>query len=123
MATYLQAYGDLMVRTNDWDPSVLKKFRGNPFVAGFQGALDQKATTGELELVAELIPEEWLAAAATGTPEQCVHAIQRQFDLGADSVILHGASPDELAPIIAEYRKHRPAGRFDHLSANPGKSG
>jgi probable F420-dependent oxidoreductase len=122
MATYLQAYGDLMVRTNNWDPAVLKKFRQHPFVASFQGAIDQKATTAELELVAELIPEEWLGAAATGTPEQCVNAIQRQFDLGADSIILHGASPDEIAPIIEEYRKHRVPGKFDHLPANPGKS-
>jgi len=122
MATYLQAYGDLMVKTNNWDPAVLKKFREDPFVAKFQGSIDQKATTRELEMVAELIPEEWLAAAATGSAEQCVHAIQRQFDLGADSIILHGASPDELAPIIEAYREHREAGRFDHLPANPGKS-
>jgi probable F420-dependent oxidoreductase len=26
LATYLQAYGDLMVRTNDWDPAVLARF-------------------------------------------------------------------------------------------------
>lgn len=122
MSTYLQAYGDLMVKTNNWDPAVLKKFRQHPFVAGFKGSIDQKATTSELELVAELIPEEWLAAAATGTAEQCVKAIRRQFDLGADSIILHGASPDEIAPIITEYRKHRPAKQFDHLPANPGKS-
>ena len=50
MATYLQAYGDLMVRTNQWDPAVLERFRADPFVAGFRGALDQKATTEELEL-------------------------------------------------------------------------
>jgi len=44
----------------------------------------------------------------------------RQFDLGADGVILHGASPADLAPIVAAYRQIRPAGRFDHLAANPG---
>ena len=122
MGTYLQAYGDLMVKTNDWDPAILKRFRENSLVAGFRGALDQIATTSELEHVAELIPDDWLAAAATGTPAQCVSAIDKQFDLGADSVILHGASPGELAPIIDEYRTHRPAGRFDHLPANPGGS-
>ncbi len=40
LATYLQAYGDLMVETNDWDPAVLARFRADPFVAGFRGALD-----------------------------------------------------------------------------------
>ncbi len=121
MATYLQAYGDLMVRTNGWDPAVLAAFRADPFVAGFRGALDGKATTSELEHVATLIPDEWLAAAGTGTPEQCAAEVLRQMDLGADSVILHGAAPDELAPVVEAYRRIRPSGRFDHLSANPGR--
>ena len=120
MATYLQAYGDLMVRTNNWDPAVLDRFRADPLVAGFRGALDAKATTAELEHVATLIPDEWLAPAATGSPEQCAAAVLRQFDLGADSVILHGAAPAELAPVVEAYRAIRPAGRFDHLAPNPG---
>jgi probable F420-dependent oxidoreductase len=120
MATYLQAYGDLMVATNSWDPAILKRFRENEFVSGFPGAIDQVATTEELERVAELIPEEWLSAAATGSTEQCVDKIQGQFDLGADGVILHGASPSDLAPIVAAYQTRRPEGRFDHLPANPG---
>jgi alkanesulfonate monooxygenase SsuD/methylene tetrahydromethanopterin reductase-like flavin-dependent oxidoreductase (luciferase family) len=122
LATYLQAYGDLMVRTNGWDPDALARFRADPFVAGFRGALDGKATTAELEHVATLIPAEWLASAGTGTPEQCAAAVLQQLDLGADSVILHGASPAELAPVVEAYRALRPAGRFDHLPANPGRS-
>jgi probable F420-dependent oxidoreductase len=101
LATYLQAYGDLMVTTNGWDPSVLARFRADPFVAGFRGALDATATTEELEHVATLIPEDWLAPSATGSPQQCAAAVQGQFDLGADGVILHGASPAELAPVLA----------------------
>ena len=120
LATYLQAYGDLMVTTNGWDPEVLTRFRADPFVAGFRGALDNTATTAELEHVATLIPPEWLAPAATGSPGRCVSAIRGQFDLGADGVILHGASPADLAPIVDEYRRTRPTGRFDHLVANPG---
>lgn len=121
LATYLQAYGDLMVQTNDWDPIVLQRFRDDEFVRSFRGALDATATTEQLEHVASLIPGEWLAPAATGTPEQCVRKIQGQFDLGVDGVILHGASPDDLAPIVDSYRESRPAGRFDHRDANPGR--
>jgi alkanesulfonate monooxygenase SsuD/methylene tetrahydromethanopterin reductase-like flavin-dependent oxidoreductase (luciferase family) len=58
---------------------------------------------------------------ASGTPEQCAAAILRQFDLGADSVILHGATPTELAPVVEAYRAIRPAGRFDAMPANPGR--
>ncbi len=119
MATYLQAYGDLMVKTNDWDPAVLERFRANDLVANFQGALDQKASTAELEIVAELIPEEWLASAASGTPEQCVDAINHQFDLGCDGIILHGASPTDLEPIVKCYERQRDASKFAHLPNNP----
>ncbi|MFI0525390.1 MAG: TIGR03857 family LLM class F420-dependent oxidoreductase, partial [Ilumatobacteraceae bacterium] len=120
MATYLQGYGDLMVSTNHWDPAVLERFRRDPFVAGFRGAIDNTATTSELEHVATLIPSEWLAAAGLGTPAECADAVLRQMDLGADSVIIHGATPAELAPMVHAYRAIRPAGRFDHLAANPG---
>jgi alkanesulfonate monooxygenase SsuD/methylene tetrahydromethanopterin reductase-like flavin-dependent oxidoreductase (luciferase family) len=119
LATYLQAYGDLIVRTNRWDPAVLARFRADPLVGSFRGAIDAKATTEELEKIAPLIPAEWLAPAATGDPARCVGKIRGQFDLGADGVILHGATPDELAPIVAEYRRTRPAGRFDDLVPNP----
>ena len=119
MGTYLQAYGDLMVNTNQWDLKVLENFRRHKLIKNFNGSLDQKATTSELEQVAELIPQTWLANAATGTPENCVAAIQHQFELGVDGVILHGASPDELAPVIEEYRRQRSPGSFDHLPANP----
>ncbi|MDO8362502.1 MAG: TIGR03857 family LLM class F420-dependent oxidoreductase [Actinomycetota bacterium] len=122
MATYLQGYGDLLVRTNEWDPAVLARFRADPFVAGFQGALDATATAAQLEHVATLIPDEWLAPAATGTPAQCAAAVLRQMELGADSVIVHGATPAELAPMLPAYRAIRPAGRFDHLDPNPGRT-
>ena len=105
LATYLQAYGDLMVRTNNWDPAILQRFREDDFVRTFPGALDAKGTTEDLERVAPLIPDEWLAPAATGSPEQCVAAIRNQFALGCDGVIMHGATPTELAPIIAAYQR------------------
>lgn len=120
LATYLQAYGDLMVSTNSWDPQVLKRFREDDFVSSFRGALDATATTEQLEYVATLIPDEWLAPAATGSFDRCVDLVRAQFDLGVDGVILHGASPDDLAPIVEQYRRTRPVGRFDHLAANPG---
>lgn len=103
LATYLQAYGDLMVRTNNWDPAVLARFREDEFVRTFPGALDAKATTEDLERVAPLIPAEWLAPSATGSPEQCAAAVRNQFALGCDGVIMHGASPAELEPIVTAY--------------------
>ncbi len=103
LATYLQAYGDLMVETNRWDPEVLARFRDDEMVRSFRTAIDVDATTDQLEHIATLIPDEWLAPAATGSAAACADAVVGQFDLGADAVILHGATPDELAPVVDAY--------------------
>jgi len=108
LATYLQVYGDLLVRTNGWDPAALERFRNDSVVSSFPGALDDKATTEQLEHVATLIPDEWLAPSATGSPATCVTAIREQFALGADGVILHGVAPVDLVPIVDEYARSAP---------------
>lgn len=121
LATYLQGYGDLMVRVNGWDPSVLAAFRADSVVQSVGGAIDANATIDQLTHIAGLLPGEWLAASATGSPEACASRVAGQFDLGADGVICHGATPDELAPVLAAYRAQRPASRFEDLDANPGR--
>jgi probable F420-dependent oxidoreductase len=121
MASYLQGYGDLLVRVNGWDPAVLERFRQDDFVQAFRGGFDARADTAELEHLATLIPDEWIAPAATGTPQQCTATILRQFDLGANGVILHGATPAELEPILPAYRAARPA-PFAAFPANPGRA-
>lgn len=119
MATYLQAYGDLMVRTNDWNPKHLSEFRASEIVKSFRGAIDQKASFQELQDINELIPDNWLSNAALGSPKECVSVINKQFELGCDGVILHGVSPQELLPIVEEYKLQREAKRFSHLPNNP----
>ncbi len=103
LATYLQGYGDLLVRTNDWDTAALQRFRDDDVVKGVAGALDAVGTTEQLEHVATLIPKEWLAPSASGSPAQCAAAIRQQLALGCDGVILHGSTPEELRPIVEEY--------------------
>jgi probable F420-dependent oxidoreductase len=105
LATYLQGYGDLLVKTNGWDPAVLQRFRDDPVVQSIPGGIDHKATADQIEHVATLIPQEWLEPSATGTASQCVDRVRKEFDYGADAVIMHGATPAELAPIVAEYRE------------------
>ncbi|AQA06233.1 LLM class F420-dependent oxidoreductase [Mycobacterium sp. MS1601] len=104
LATYLQGYGDLLVSTNNWDPAVLQRFRDDAVVQSIAGGIDHKASAGQIEHIAALIPEEWLEPSATGSARQCVDRVRKEFDYGADAVIMHGGTPDELAPIVAEYR-------------------
>ncbi|MBS9373807.1 TIGR03857 family LLM class F420-dependent oxidoreductase [Rhodococcus sp. B50] len=121
LATYLQGYGDVLVRTNGWDREVLNRFRDDAEVQANSGPIDA-APTDLLVHIRSLLPDEWLAASATGSARQCAARIADQFDAGADSVILHGATPTELAPIVAAWRNVRDAERFASLPANPGRS-
>jgi alkanesulfonate monooxygenase SsuD/methylene tetrahydromethanopterin reductase-like flavin-dependent oxidoreductase (luciferase family) len=109
LATYLQYYGDLMVATNRWDPAVLDRIRTDPVFQSFTEPIDGKADETQLEHIATLIPDEWLVPSAIGSPEQCAERVRRELELGADRVILHGATPDELTPILTAYRATRVA--------------
>ncbi|MCX6401998.1 MAG: TIGR03857 family LLM class F420-dependent oxidoreductase [Propionibacteriales bacterium] len=120
LATYLQGYGEVLVRANGWSLEDLQRFRDHPLVQGYPGAFDAIGTVEELaRLRDEALPAEWLAAAASGSAETCARRIQDQLDAGADSVVLHGATPDELAPVVEAWAAVRdPA--LDVLPANPG---
>jgi hypothetical protein len=97
---------------------VLAGFRADDLVSGFPGAFDAIGTIAQLEHLAELLPDEWLAAAATGSPDRCARHVLGQFDAGADGVILHGVTPSEVEPVVAAYRDIRPP----HLSSAHGPS-
>ena len=101
LSTYLQGYGDVLVRTNGWDPDVLTGSGPTRSCTSVPGAIDALATTEQLEYLATILPDEWTASAATGTPEQCAATVAAQFDLGVDSVIMHES----------DARRARPGGR------------
>ena len=120
LATYLQGYGAVLVAANGWDPAELERFRADSLVNGYPGAFDAIGTVEDLvHLRDHVLPPEWLEAMASGTPTQCAGRIQDQLDAGADSVVLHGATPSELAPVLDEWSTIRPTG-LDSLPANPG---
>ena len=121
MGTYLQAYGEALVRINGWDPQVLTDFRNAPAVQAVKGSIDAVATPSQLEAIAEHIPAEWLAASAVGSAEHVASRINDQFAAGADGVILHASTPDQLAPALDAYRPVRDDGRFAGRSNNPGR--
>ncbi|MEO9327819.1 TIGR03857 family LLM class F420-dependent oxidoreductase [Gordonia aurantiaca] len=120
LATYLQGYPDQLMCANDWDPADLERIRATTAFGNARGPIDATATDDELAELAEVIPEAWVADSATGTPAECARAIAGQFDLGVDSVILHGATPTELAGVVEAYRTIRPAAAAG-LPVNPGR--
>ncbi len=122
LATYLQGYGEVLVRANGWDLAELERFRSDEVVEASSGALDAVGTGEELSYLQDLLPATWLGAAAAGSADDCAARVLDQFDAGADSVILHGAMPAELAPVLDAWRGIRPAERFAALPRNPGWS-
>ncbi|WP_234796795.1 TIGR03857 family LLM class F420-dependent oxidoreductase [Mycolicibacterium porcinum] len=122
LATYLQAYADVLVTANGWDPAVWERIKQSELFsdAAAAGPIDASASFETLQRIGELIPTEWLDSVAKGSPQDCAATIARQFELGTHSVIMHGASPHELAPVVHAYRENRPALRRA-VAANPGR--
>jgi probable F420-dependent oxidoreductase len=121
MGTYLQVYGDTLVGINGWDPALLERFRASPQVQEVKGSIDAVATPSQLEAIAEVIPADWLAASAVGSPEHVASRIEDQLKAGADGVILHASTPAQLETTLDAYRKIRPADRYAGRSTNPGR--
>jgi 5,10-methylenetetrahydromethanopterin reductase len=106
MATYMQApgYAELLVELNDWDKDILGQFRASPVVKAMHGGIDSTATLEQLDQISELIPPEWLHA-AVGSPAECAQAWLDELANGADTVVIHGSTADELAPALQAYRE------------------
>lgn len=120
LTTYLQipGYGDMLVEINGWDREVLERFRTHDYVKQVGGLIDSVATPSQLEQIETLIPEEWRPA-AVGDAVTCARRWVDQFEAGADGVIIHASTPDEFAPVLAEYEKIRPAHLFEGRTNRP----
>ena len=121
LATYLQipGYGDMLVEINGWDKEILRAFRRHDAVTSVGGAIDSVATTAQIAKVAKLIPEHWRPA-AVGDAKTCAQRWVDQFTAGADGIIIHASTPEEFAPVLAEYEKIRPTHLFTQRSNRPG---
>lgn len=105
--TYLQTpgFGELLVKTNEWDPQVLDRIRSHPMLQSLKGGLaDWTFTLTELAEVAQVLPAEWLEqGAAVGSVERCSERITEYLDAGADEVIVHGNDAGGLVSLIDEF--------------------
>ena len=121
LATYLQipGYGEALVNVNGWDMDTLQAFRNAPIIAGMTGAIDSVASYTELAEIDKLIPQEWRPA-AVGDAKTCAQRWLDQINAGADGVIIHASTPEEFAPVLAEYEKIRPSELFVQRTNRPG---
>jgi 5,10-methylenetetrahydromethanopterin reductase len=122
LVTYFQAYGDTLVSVNGWDPGLWEKLKTSELfieASGAGGAIDATASTETLQRLGEMVPEAWLEASAHGHSEDAARTIVRELELGCHSVILHGAEPQEIAPMVEAYRIMRPE-LARPVATNPG---
>ena len=120
LATYLQGYGDLLVRTNGWDPAVLARFRADAVVQSVPGAIDGVADTADARAHRHAPPRRVAGAGGQrAAPRRAPQRVLRQFDLGVDGVIMHGATPAELAPVVDAYRADPPGGPLRRPRGEP----
>lgn len=120
LATYLQipGYGEALVDVNGWDHEVLQAFRLAPVVANMRGAIDSVASLQQLAEIEPLIPASWRPA-AIGDAKTCAMRWLDQFKAGADGIIIHASTPEEFAPVLAEYAAIRPADLFAGRTNRP----
>jgi 5,10-methylenetetrahydromethanopterin reductase len=122
LITYCQAYGDVLVSVNGWDPAAWERIKTSEVfieASNAGGAIDATASDETLARIAEMVPEEWLVASAHGAPTDAAKTIARELELGCHSVILHGAEPHEIAPMVTAYREIRPELKRP-VATNPG---
>jgi probable F420-dependent oxidoreductase len=105
--TYFQipGFGERLAETNGWDPGPLLRLREHPQLTGVRGSADFVRTRDQLTEAATVLPAEWLASsAAVGSPEHCVSRFREYLAAGADELVLHGSTPDQLPAVIDAVR-------------------
>ena len=107
--TYFQipSFGELLAGVNGWDTGPLVRLRAAPQLAGLRGAADN-AFTDQLTDVSKLLPPEWLqTGAAMGTAATCAARMAEYLDAGADELVLHGTTPDQLGSVVGDFTNQR----------------
>jgi probable F420-dependent oxidoreductase len=125
---YFPFFVDALCRFNGWDPAKaaevtakLKAIDASAQSAG--GTLGDEHTSRDLDVLREMYaayPQEWIHQGnAVGDREHCARETRARLDAGADGVVLHGSTPQDLAPLLEAWPRHRPKGAGSR-PANPG---
>jgi 5,10-methylenetetrahydromethanopterin reductase len=103
-AAYFQVsgLGDALTAANGWNVADLARYRTHPALIPLgDRQADKELSSAELVEISRALPEHWLAAAsATGTAVQCAARLTEYLDAGADELILHGTTPENLGSLV-----------------------
>jgi 5,10-methylenetetrahydromethanopterin reductase len=117
---------DVICDSNGWDRAVAAKVRtalkemDGPAKAGALGDENTTRDAENLRKIMDIYPSNWIdEGCAVGSVDACIPLIQERLDAGADGVLFHGTTPDDVEPLVKGWRKVRSA-KYDKQSVNPG---
>jgi probable F420-dependent oxidoreductase len=97
----IPGFGEGLAAVNGWHSEPLTRMRSHPLLAGIRGSADSVLTRDELMEVASVLPGEWTReAAAIGSARACHRVFENYRDAGADELVLHGSTPEQLDPLF-----------------------
>ncbi len=102
---HVSGLGDALVAANGWDTDDLARYRNHPtLVAIGDRQADKALSREELVEISRSLPAHWLASSsATGTAAKCAARLTQYLDAGADELILHGTTADNLGSLIRAF--------------------
>ena len=93
--------GALIIAMNRWDEAPMNRVIEKGLSRLEFGQSDIATARAQMAEAASLLPEEWLrTGAAVGSINNCVACLTDYLAAGADEILLHGTTTDQLGPLI-----------------------
>jgi probable F420-dependent oxidoreductase len=112
-AGYLQVegLGDALVAANGWDPAELARYRSQPALTRLAGrSAARTLSRDEMVALGRTLPEHWLpSSSAVGDAAACARRLDEYLDAGADELVLHGGTAEDLGALVAAFQERRSA--------------
>jgi probable F420-dependent oxidoreductase len=101
----MQGLGEALFAVNGWEIETLARIRSHPHMKRVSTFADHDLTIEErIEVVHDTVPADWLRDTSGGGDAADVASRLRAYlDAGIDELVLHGASPSELASVVAAF--------------------
>ncbi|MGH8997989.1 MAG: TIGR03857 family LLM class F420-dependent oxidoreductase [Acidimicrobiia bacterium] len=97
--------GDLLVKENGWDPEPMRRLLATGQMQGDRIA-DQAFRRDQLLELGAGLPREWVeTGCAVGTAAEVAGRLRDYVDAGLDHLVLHAASPGQLAGVVKVWRE------------------
>ncbi|MGH9808740.1 MAG: TIGR03857 family LLM class F420-dependent oxidoreductase [Terriglobia bacterium] len=125
---YLPFFTKELCRVNGWDPAKVAQITAelqavDASNSAAVGTLGDEHTSRDLDVLRrmrEIYPDDWIHQAnAVGDRHHCAKAVRDRLEAGADGILFHGSTPQDLAPLLKCWPEYRPVNASAQLP-NPG---